>query len=701
MTEPVTKLPAIPALGKVDRTLQPILSAVKEVLEVHTGKRGNPLDRVLTLRDALDSGMASMIRIGGNTYYGSGSSGIVPGNQQPDYAIPPIIEDFRAAGALQTILLSWTPPNYASFAYTEVWRALVDDLGQAVKVGQTPSFVYPDEVGSGKIRYYWARSVNKSGIVGAFNAVAGTRGETALDPAYTLTVLTGQITESQLYSNLNARINLIDLPDIGLVDKTEISFQQIETEAEATLRSLVMQSKTMDNTRGNTAAISIEQTARADGDSANAALITQVEARLNTGDYAAVKVQSQANADAVTGLYAEHTVKVDVNGYVAGFGLSNSGPTVGSEFIVLADRFAMVANGTAKSVSSITRSGSTATATSTAHGYSDGDRVTILGATQSAYNGSFVISGATANTFNYTVSGTPATPASGTIVARQSTIPFVIGTVAGKTTVAISNAAIQDAAITSAKIGSAAVQTAHIADAAINTAKIADAAITSAKIGSAQITDAHITSLAAGKITAGTINVAIELTSATVTGGYIRTSSGTGQRVTINDSDAHSIRLYNSSNTLVGYIGNGEDPFNDTKHASFGKYETGYTKLGVTAYSGTTYGLYALSISGDAVHGASGSGRGVWGYSTSNTAVYGSSDSGIGVHATSTDNVGLKCASTNKAALNIQSRNNFPASPQVGDIFYFDEGGTSLNNGIWAYIRNRETGVNWYQLARV
>lgn len=71
---------------------------------------------------------------------------------------------------------------------------------------------------------------------------------------------------------------------------------------------------------------------------------------------------------------------------------------------------------TTVSVSGITRSGTTATATSNGHGLSNGFQVTISGAEQTEYNGAFTISGVAANTFNFTVAGSPDTPATGTIL---------------------------------------------------------------------------------------------------------------------------------------------------------------------------------------------------------------------------------------------------------------------------------------------
>jgi hypothetical protein len=67
-----------------------------------------------------------------------------------------------------------------------------------------------------------------------------------------------------------------------------------------------------------------------------------------------------------------------------------------------------------KTITSITRSSTTATVTLNNHGYKRGEWVTISGATQSQYNGTFLIKSVTTNTFTYTVSGNPATPATTT-----------------------------------------------------------------------------------------------------------------------------------------------------------------------------------------------------------------------------------------------------------------------------------------------
>lgn len=75
---------------------------------------------------------------------------------------------------------------------------------------------------------------------------------------------------------------------------------------------------------------------------------------------------------------------------------------------------------TVKSVVSITRASGTATATVPAHGYTVGDTVVIVGAVQTAYNGVVTITATpTADTFEYAVANTPATPATGTITCLK------------------------------------------------------------------------------------------------------------------------------------------------------------------------------------------------------------------------------------------------------------------------------------------
>ncbi len=76
------------------------------------------------------------------------------------------------------------------------------------------------------------------------------------------------------------------------------------------------------------------------------------------------------------------------------------------------------------SVSGITRSGTTATVTTaTDHNLSAGQSVIVAGANESDYNGTFVVQTVpTATTYTYTVSGSPSTPATGTITSTTAVV---------------------------------------------------------------------------------------------------------------------------------------------------------------------------------------------------------------------------------------------------------------------------------------
>jgi len=65
----------------------------------------------------------------------------------------------------------------------------------------------------------------------------------------------------------------------------------------------------------------------------------------------------------------------------------------------------------------ITRSGGTASVSHTAHGLSNGDKVAIRDAVEVEYNGVYAITNVSTNAYDYTVSGSPATPATGSITS--------------------------------------------------------------------------------------------------------------------------------------------------------------------------------------------------------------------------------------------------------------------------------------------
>ena len=87
----------------------------------------------------------------------------------------------------------------------------------------------------------------------------------------------------------------------------------------------------------------------------------------------------------------------------------------------------------------ITRVGTVATVTHTDHGLSNGNKIVIRSVDQSEYYGIHTVSNVTTNTYDYTVAGSPTTPATGTITSTYvliSALTDAIGVVSGSRTFA-------------------------------------------------------------------------------------------------------------------------------------------------------------------------------------------------------------------------------------------------------------------------
>lgn len=210
-----TLVPSIPDVR--DDNVGDVLRAIKNVLQVREGHLGDPLDQNVTLRDLTD---LKVVASGGSTPLTNGT--LVPvinpttvGGYDPttDLTSPPAPTGLTASATFTNVYLAWTGAPYRNHAYTEIWRATSDNLGSAVLVGRSNTNLYADAASEGQTYYYWIRFVSVANVIGAYNATAGTPATTATNPATLLTLLTGQIRESQLYSSLSTRINLIDAAD--------------------------------------------------------------------------------------------------------------------------------------------------------------------------------------------------------------------------------------------------------------------------------------------------------------------------------------------------------------------------------------------------------------------------------------------------------------------------------------------------------
>ena len=182
---------------------------VKSNLDVLCGFSGDPLDRALTARDLLDSGIVKLTA-GSRSFSGS-STGLAPIVTGETYGVPPAPTNLEANGAFQTINLSWELSDYVGRSYVEVHRHTSNVIADATLVGQASGLagLFSDPVGGGQTYYYWVRAVNQNGVAGPFNSSTGTLGQTATDTAFLLDELTDEITESQLATDLQTEIDKI------------------------------------------------------------------------------------------------------------------------------------------------------------------------------------------------------------------------------------------------------------------------------------------------------------------------------------------------------------------------------------------------------------------------------------------------------------------------------------------------------------
>ena len=107
-----------------------------------------------------------------------------------------------------TNFVEWElPANTRSIvAYTEVWFNTVDDRETAQLAGiGYKTFVHTVEPMS--VTYYWVRSISFSGVEGFWNAVTGVEAISPKDPQSLLDLLNGELGESVLTADLNARIS--------------------------------------------------------------------------------------------------------------------------------------------------------------------------------------------------------------------------------------------------------------------------------------------------------------------------------------------------------------------------------------------------------------------------------------------------------------------------------------------------------------
>lgn len=241
----VPSIPPIPA--GTDAALRPMLQAIRDTLMTRSNQTKNFWDHSPTMRELFDSGI---IDVFGNP--GSGNAIIrQPGNGDPsdntdpfdEFTVPPAPTGFTVFATPWAHFLSWdflTGNLNLLVSYTEIWVNTIDDRSGATLVGTSEGNVYTFIPEPDTTVYFWIRFMSFSGVSGEWNAAAGTEAIAGPDPSALLRVLTDEITETQLFDDLNDRIDLIDNPSTGLVD-------QLNAEKIARLADVASLSLSIDN----------------------------------------------------------------------------------------------------------------------------------------------------------------------------------------------------------------------------------------------------------------------------------------------------------------------------------------------------------------------------------------------------------------------------------------------------------------------
>ena len=203
-----TKVPALKNIPtKVDRELADTLKSMKEAQEIRLGRLGDPLDRAITLRELIDSGMAKKLTNKPFDPNGTTPEFIPNDDAIGDLSIPPAPTGLEASGAFTEIILNWNTAPYTNHAYTEVWRSRDDEVGTATLITTTSAFVITDPVGYDQTYFYWVRFVSTGDIRCPFNQTNGTKAVTVQNIAEVLTQLTETLADLPGYSTLTGLID--------------------------------------------------------------------------------------------------------------------------------------------------------------------------------------------------------------------------------------------------------------------------------------------------------------------------------------------------------------------------------------------------------------------------------------------------------------------------------------------------------------
>ena len=201
----MSKKKGLHPISGMDSVVTRVLRPMYDLLEGWMGLRGSKLDQVVTRRDLVESGLASVI-IDGRTIATDNPSGdvisVTPGDSV--LSLPGPVKKLTAVGSFAIIHLTWDAPSYKYISRFNVYRSTTDNFVTATKIGSTSSTQYADEIGKGTGSapyYYWVRVESIAGKEGPLQSTAGVQGRTSYDSSYLLSTMTIKWEANTTYAN--------------------------------------------------------------------------------------------------------------------------------------------------------------------------------------------------------------------------------------------------------------------------------------------------------------------------------------------------------------------------------------------------------------------------------------------------------------------------------------------------------------------
>ncbi|WP_192560300.1 host specificity protein J [Pseudomonas allokribbensis] len=276
--------------------------------------------------------------------------------------LPPAVSFLTPTSLVYGIRMAWGfPPGAEDTQRTEIWYSKTTSRDDAIKLGD---FAYPQAshemqgILAGASFFFWARLVDRTGNVGPwYPQGVGVNGQASSDQSEYEKYFSGQIGESALGKHLNDRIELIDGP-ADLPGSVNNRIQVVTGEVDAISEKVdgvfaqvnpPLAGETAGFAGSTEAFVGVWslQSAVIEGDVATGKRVDNVQVEVGKNSAVVQQVsQAQVALDGKASAMWSVKMQVDSNGrYVAagiGLGIENGPAGLQSQFLVSADRFAVV-----------------------------------------------------------------------------------------------------------------------------------------------------------------------------------------------------------------------------------------------------------------------------------------------------------------------------------------------------------------------